>query len=652
MGQWKDQIDKARTIRTQVSKWWDANIDAYAPKLSANPAGYGATLNTNRDFTLVERKKADLFYQRPDVQAMASPLFSGQENLLEAHTDILNSKLGVHGVDAKDLVHRALFDVLCPSGTGWTVMGYESATVPTPIPGPDGQTTTIAPVPVYEDIFWHWISPRQGLIPAQFRSTKWDEAPWLGYDFELPIAVCIGKQWVPEDFKGGAASDKSLQFDYGLQTVADNVVRGQIIFYKSALYRPERPHPLHQSLIVFIDGIESPVEHKDSPYQTLTPTGELSPDSLIGFPLHPLTIRTMTDSAYIASDCTISRPLVNELNRFRGQMVEQRDANTMRWMYNAQTLPPDALAKIVRSPIGGMIGVPDEAFHGDGAIRELPHGSYPRENFAFNDHLDNDLARTHALDANQSGANSSGDQTATEANITQSNVNARLGLERGVVLDWYVRGVTKYSTLIQRFLSVKDATAIVGQQKAAEWDQWRHQVPARLAFTALADSALRTDLASERKRALDEYAFFAKDPLVDRSKLLKHLLPKLHYPQDIIAEPQPPHPEPTQPNFSFKGDDLNPNNPQFSIVMEILRQAGVNISPQAVQEAQAGAMNALMAEHALEAKKQAQDAGNGMAAPNTTHPGKVAVAESLSKHQTDLTGGMPNTGQPMDGGVM
>ena len=669
IGEWREHIEQARALRKIVSQWWDANVDAYAPSPSDSPDDYAANLSTNRDFVLVERKKADLFYQQPTVQAVASPLMQGQEALMETHTNILNAKLGVHGVDVKDLVHRALFDVLCPSGTGWTVMGYESTTVDTPLPDPNWQAPMVldpmtgqpapdptaqapmimAPVPVHEDCFWRWLSPKQGLIPHTFRSTRWDDAPWLGFDFEWPTAVAKAKGWISPEDKGNNADDE-LHFDYGLNKASSgDVVKGTVIFYKSALYRQDRPHPLHQTLLILIDGKEAPVEHKDSPYQTLTPEGSLTPDSLLGFPIHPLTIRPMTDSAYVPSDCTLSRPIVNELNRFRSQMVEMRDANIMRWQYNTDVMPPDALAKIVRSPIGGMIGVPGDAFVGEGAIKELPHGSYPRENFSFNDYLDNDLARTHALDSAGSGAQSDSSTTATEANIVQSNVNARLGLERGVVLDWYVKGVTKYSTLLQRFMTAQEASSIVGQQGAQQWDSWRKNVPASLAFTALPDSALRNDIASERKRAMDEYAFLAKDPMINRMELLKHMLPKMHMPMSVL-QTQPPQskPEPAKPNFSFDGNDLNPINPQFPLVVEILRQAGVTISPQAVQEAQAGAMNQAMTLHA-----QAQDTGNGEAGPNTTHPGKIAQAESLSKHQVDETGGMQGTGEanPM-GGVM
>jgi hypothetical protein len=658
---WTGNLAKAREVRKTVQTWWDANLKQYAPAPSDDPDEYGSKLNTNRDFTLVERKKADLFYQRPDVTGIASPLFAGQEALIETHTTILNEKLGLDGVNAKDLVHRVLFDVLCPAGTGATVMGYENVSILVPMEQPMGEPpaegalgleapppvpqTVMQPSTVYEECFWRWLSPKQVLLPHDLRTTIWDDAPWLAFEFEMPVKAAKRKGWVPADYAGTAPSDET-RFDHGLGNAAgDSVACGVFIYYKSALYRDDRPHPLHYTTLVLMAGQETPAVHQDSPYQTLDPQGMLTPDSLLGNCIHPLTIRTLTDSPYVPSDCTISRPLVNELNKFRGDMVEQRNANNMRWAYNVDVLPPDALAKIQRAPIGGMIGLPGDAYVGEGAIKELPHGTYPRENFSFNDYLDNDLARTHALDAEQSGASASGDQTATEANIKQSNVNARLGLERGIVLDWYVRGVTKYSQLLMRFLSVEQAAKIVGPQAAQQWDGWRKQVPASLAFTAMPNSTLRQDTAAELDRRMKHYTYWANDPFINRSELARETLKYLGYSAKVY-QPQPPPkgPEPTKPGFSFKGDDLNPLNPQFPIVMAILQQSGVTVPPEVIQQAQAGAQNALLAQQVAGAQ------AGGPEGNNTAHGGKIAPMEGLDKHAAEQSGGTQGIGQTATGG--
>jgi hypothetical protein len=505
----------------------------------------------------------------------------------------------------------------------------------------------MAPTPIYEDCFWRWLSPNQALIPSDFRSTIWDDAPWLGYRFMMPVRMAKRKGWVPNDFKGAPASNE-LYFDHGVQTSStDAVCTGSLLYYKSALYRDDQVHPLHQTLLVLIDGVEQPAEHKDSPFQTLDPQGKLTPDSLLGYPIHPLTIRVLSDAAFVPSDCTISRPLVNELNKFREDMVEMRNSEIIVGFYNTDVMPTDALSKACRASMNGLVGIPGDAFSGDGPIKPVQRSAYPRINLEFQDRLDNDLSRTHAIDADQSGADSSGDQTATEASIKQNNVNARLGLERGVVLDWYIRGVTKYSTLIQRYLPVQDAAAIVGQEAAAAWDSWRKVIPASLAFTALPDSALRNDLATERKRAMDEYSFLVNSPYVNAGELTKQLLPKLHYSPKVFNDKPPEKgPEPPRMSFAFSGDDLNPLAPQFAIVAAILQQNGVQIPPEAMQSAQDMAANALLAQHAV-----------GKAAPAPAgkpaeHGGKLPQMENLSKHAAALTGNMQGTGEasPMGAG--
>jgi hypothetical protein len=672
---WKQQIDLALAARKEQEPVWEANDKAYAPRTGAEYTGYAAQINTNRDFTLVERKKADLFYQRPDVTLQPSPLLdgpmagpdgqplltppnpqTGQQQpvpssvALQAHQEIVNELLGPDGIDATRMVHQTLFDVLDLSGVGFTKMGYESVT--TPVAQVDqltGQTTTV-PVPVYEDCFWHHFGPKQALVPHDFRSTEWDRAPWLGYQFTLPLTEGTrAKYQLPPDFTGGRA-DETQFFERGASAQAQGaaVFTGVELWYRSCLFRDDRPHPDHLTHLVLVHGIDAPVLEEDSPDQTLDGQGGLTPDSLLGFPIHPLNMRTRTDTAWPPADATITRPLVNELNISREQNLQFRDAMTLRWQYNTDTLPADALSKIVRSPIGGMIGVPGDAYTGEGAIKELPQGTMPRENFAIADYIDNDVARSWALDAGQQGVQSTGGSTtATEQQIVQANANARLDFERGIVLQWYCQGVTKFSTLVQRYLPVARAAQIVGPVRAQLWDVWRKQVPSSLAFTAMPDSALRVDQAVDRKQAMDFYSFVANDPFVQngRQKLLEKLFRKFHLdPEGIVSPPNPPKPQPPSLALSFKGEDLV--GPQAPIVIEILQQQGIQVSPQAIQLSQGMLLQAEQLA-AAQAQEQAQQAGD------TKHPGKQAPSENLSKHHSDQSGAMQGIGgapSPMGAG--
>jgi hypothetical protein len=674
---WREQVKLAQAVNDQLAPWQDANLKAYAPSPSSSPDGYGTQINTNRDFTLVERKKADLFYQRPEVSLSPSPLLEGpiysadvdlmtgqpkplmgpvnpqtqqaqpipSSYALAAHQEIVNEHLGPDGVNATRMAHQALFDVLTLSGVGYTVMGYESATVDVDSGQVDPLTgkPKLIPVPIKESCYWQHFSPKQALKPHNFRSTEWDRAPWLGHRFELPLTAGNRKKFkLPSDFTG-QKSDSKQYFDHGMgQSSAEDVFTGAELWYRSCLFREDRPHPDHLTHLVLVDGVDEPVIEEDCPYQTLDPQGQLTPDSLIGFPIHPLNTRTLTDSSNPPSDCTLIRPLVNELNRFREQMVEYRDAQTLKWTFNMDVLPAEIVGKIVRSPIGGMIGIPGDAFAGEGAIKELPHGSMPRESFTSNDYIDADIARTTAIDAAGAGVQSTGSQTATEAQIQQGNANARLDFERGVVLQWYVSGVTKFSTLLQRYLPVKDAAKIVGVQRAQVWDVWRRTVASNLAFTAMPDSALRVDQAVDRKQAQDLYSFLANDPYVQkgRAKLLEKLLRKFHIdPEGIVAAPDPAKPEPPKLSISIKGEDFV--GPQAPIIIELAQQLGLTISDEAKQATQA--LGAIM---------QALQAQQAQAEAQTKHGGKLPQQESLSKHSADLTGGLQGTGAvtPMGAG--
>lgn len=676
---WRTQVAAAVRKRQRYEPWWEACLKAYAPFVNSemSPEGYGGDIRTNRTFTLTERKRADLCYRRPDVSLQPTPVDddpipglpgppdpqTGQPGgvpasmALSAHQDILNEHLSEDGIDATAMLDSVTFDIVCTQGESWTKMGYDSYTRDVeqqvtvgqqPQPGailglgatsPITQTVTV-PVPVVERCYWEHFSGKQGLKPADFRSTNWDKAPWLGMAFTLPLTAGNRKKYnLPPDFQG-RKSDPQQHYDLGDGVdPGSDVFTGQEIWYRSILFRDDIAHPDHLTQLILVDGIDEPVIERDSPYQRFTPTGALTPDSLIGFPIHPFSVRTLTDSSFVASDGTMIRPLENELDVFRSQLVQFRDAQTLRYMANSDVLPPDALNKLTRSPIGGIVSVPSEAFVGDGAIKPFEGGSIPRESFQTNDYIDNDMARTTGIDAQGAGVQSDRSSTATEQQLIASNANARLDKERSVLLQRYLKGVTKYSTLLQRYLPVADAAAIVGKQRATVWDAWRKTASAPLAFTAMPDSALRVDAAVDRNQARELYSFLANDPFVQkgRAKLLEKLLRKHHIdPNGIVMPPDPPKPPTPNISLTIKAENLNPYAPEYTNVYQMLTQAGEkNLVPPPVNPAQAMQMQ-LAAQAAQAAAKQA----------NTQHGGKLPEQESLSKHAADRTGAMQGIGGP------
>lgn len=600
LSKWWSEIDAGERVRKQYEPWWSENIRQYSPEVTRDPKAYGNEVNTNRDFTLVEQKIAQLFFQTPEVNIKPSPLMYGQEDVLLTHQDILNEYLGADRVNAKEMVRESLFDCLCPAGFGVTKMGYENVTeeveVAVPVPDPmtgapavdpmSGQPMTVpqkVPVPIWEKLYWERVTPKKVVIPAGFSSTKYDDAPWLAVRFSLTLNEARLKYNLPPDFEAKAGKDE-FKFDHSQNDDSDSKpVEGVEIWYRAAVYDDKVKNPDLLRVLVLIKGFDQPVKHTDSPYQEIDPqTGRISPRSLKGYPIHILTLRTLADSAYIMSDCSISRPQVNELNRFREQQIKLRDSNIPIRMVDSDRIPPEVLEKIKNAEYGSApIPVPAEAMAGNPAIIEIAKATYPRENLVFEQKQDNDIARTHAMDSNQSGVKNESARTATELQLIQVNSNVRLDAERARCLDWYIAGVTKFSTLVQRFVTVEQAAEIVGPERAQAWAQVMPNVPASLAFAAAPDSAIRVDAAQRRKMGLETYGFLRNDPMVNPEPVLKRVvLPALNLDSSCIKPPQPPQPPPPDAlkgQFQVRGEDLNPMMPQYPGVLLILKAAGLPI---------------------------------------------------------------------------
>lgn len=658
---WRGRITRAENRQKKYHKWWEAATKAYAPGVNDAPDTYGNDVRTNRIFTIVERKSAELFYQKPELTVAPSPLLealgeSGTK-VAAAHSVILNEKLGLDGVNVRGLARRAIFDYELYAA-GWTVMGYRAYTViveqpitdpmGTPLRDEVGQPAMRAqPVIIKSECFWENLSPKQALIPAEWTSTEFDKAPWLGWTFaNLPKNDAV-RQWnltLPPDFQGsGSEKTREVAFDLGDQsdTLPQlETLSGTVIYYKSATYRDDTVHPdaLHE--LILIDGLDAPAVHRPLPLQSFDQRGQLTPDSLIGFPMHPLVIRTQTDAAYLMSDVNIALPIVNELDTYRKQMVDQRDGSLPKWIYNTEVIGADDAKKLASAPQNGMIGLSGDAFTKagpGGPLMPLQQTHYAQENYKANDYLDNDLARTHGLDATSAGTSGESGLTATEANLRQANVNIRLGWEQGFVADWFVGGATKYSTIVQKFFPIEQAIAIVGQPDATLWDQWRHASPSRLSFTITPDSSLRNDTPLERKQLQDLYTFLANDPSLNRTYLNRKLVEKFHLdPTKAILPPAQvpkPQPEPSIPTVAIKDLPIL-MNPAVLAFIDANPQWGIVI-PQVVKAA--------IADMPADAALLGMATGGATSPPE--HGGKVPQAEGLSKHAADLTGAQNGSGQ-------
>src|SRR3990167_3291949 len=86
LGYWRNQITASEATITAVAagRKWDDNVKAYLGQGDRTRYGRNTTL-VHKDFSLVEGKKALLFFQTPDVTATArSPEYADAQSLVAA----------------------------------------------------------------------------------------------------------------------------------------------------------------------------------------------------------------------------------------------------------------------------------------------------------------------------------------------------------------------------------------------------------------------------------------------------------------------------------------------------------------------------------------------------------------------------------------
>ena len=72
---WRAEIDRARTLRNDVIARWDSvgNLERYTPESVKTNNLLDARVNVAKDFSDVERKKAALFYDTPEIALVPDP---------------------------------------------------------------------------------------------------------------------------------------------------------------------------------------------------------------------------------------------------------------------------------------------------------------------------------------------------------------------------------------------------------------------------------------------------------------------------------------------------------------------------------------------------------------------------------------------------
>ncbi len=635
LGKWRRRLEQSKTLREPLIEEWKDAVQAYLGKaLLKTPSR--DTIVVNKEYAFLEQKKAQLAFQVPEVQL--KPKRPGLEGAVSVFQSALNYEMGPDGANVKATIDECLFDVLAcgiaAEKVGYqAVVGEKTIMQPQPITDPmtgapamdplSGQpmmvpTPVTMPYLIHEEYFRRRIAPNKLLIPAEFEGEEFDRAPWIAMQFTKDLETAKREYELPETFTGKKSDvfdTLSGEKEALSESAVSESVEGYEVWYRAAQFDPAETHPERIRCMTLLDGHDEPVKHVESPYQQENAQGKLI--GMLGYPINVLTLRVVSGSMYPPSDVMIARAVSEELSRGRTQMIEQRNDSRPIRGFDKNVIDPDTADKLVSE--GKLIPM-------DGPLQnhvwEIARANFPRENFTFDEICNRDYEELWAIGPNQRGMAEDNTRTATELNIVQQASNVRLDSERSRVLVWFIKGTRKFAALLQMFADETKFVEVVGEQMAPQLRPWNRQLIAgEYVFEAKPDSALRLDAQAERQQALQLYNLLAKDPNVSRVELLKPLLMRFNLDPTRIVVQQVPPAEPEKPKLSIS---VTPAEIGLPHVVELLKQYGVNVTPQMAQQANGQAM-----------VQDVMEQGNPASGPQVSppHGGAAPTAEPLSKHQ-------------------
>jgi hypothetical protein len=504
------------------------------------------------------------------------------EDIVTIKQEVLNHTLGRDGINVTRLMDELLFDVLAWTGLGVAKLGYDVTLkpmqrpklqpapfnplqppqpgVPPPmVPVTDPMTGTpvleTIPVPVHEDWYWRRISPKKFLCAGDLHSTRFDEdAAWLGHTFYMRPKQAMARFGLSEDEVGKATTDDlRATYDEDQHSNEDHrpgLVRGREIFCKASLFTDE-VHPQAMNHLVFIDGInDRPVVWRPSPDQSFDEQGKLTEDSLIGFPITVLVIRDLADSPFPPSDAAFTNSLVKQINTHLRQSVKLRDAAIGKYLVDPGIFEDGEIDSLKNADVGDYIKVQEGRLEKGVAavVAQTAQVHATPDDYRTVQTQKQTLDETLGISANSAGASEDTVRTATEIASVQSAVASRAEKEQSRVIDFFLAGARKIDSLLMRYATEDDYVHITGPGGAKKVALWNNQIIAgQYMYDIAPDSQLRIDTARDRQQNLNFYNLVARDPLVNRTAVLKRLARQFGYdPSQIVLQPelmaqQPPH---------------------------------------------------------------------------------------------------------------
>jgi hypothetical protein len=351
------------------------------------------------------------------------------------------------------------------------------------------------------------------------------------------------------------------------------------------------------------------------------------------------------------------RPASEEVSLGRSQMVNFRERVMPVTGIDRNRASPEIQQKLLANAdfkIGAVIGTDGPPAE---IITPISVAQFPRDNFKFDEVARGDFELAWSMGARQAGQDVPGEPiTAEEVRSSQAATDTRLAREQTRVLKWWTKYAEKFGALLQMFKDDPGYAEIIGDDGVKALQPWNRKggdgiasIAGDFLYSARPDSALRLDAAADRAQKTQLYTQLGNDPNVNRVELLKAVL--LSYsldPEKIVVEQLPEKgPEPPRISWSFKGEDLQVVDPKtgqpntaFPLVLSIAQQGGIQIPPEAIQNAMMIAQQLMQSAAAL-GPQPVMSPG-----PQTAHPGATTPIQPLDKHAADRQGAPDGAAPP------
>lgn len=592
---WRGRISKSRKARKELEEKWKENV-AFRVMKPFKEESDQDRVATPDDWSRTRAKIASLFSAVPTINT--TPLHPRYSAAAPQMGRVINHVLK-HQAKPHVIMRECMPDLVNAAGVCGAIALYEATFEDVEVPAidlsamPPAQAALMlaakqvpmekAKRAVSERFVLRRLSPNELLWPAEFKTSDFNDADWVGRDGVLPWPVAKREFKLTGEDKEKIAGDQKLETladDESGDQIAEMAVRFQEIFYWAARFDENELNLEKIRRIVFVDGIDDrAVVDEDYAGQAY----DEQSGNYVGvciFPIQICTIAYVTDKAVPPSDSEIGRPSVLERMRGRAQIVQNRDlSKPMRWV-DVSRLDPAVAERIEKGDWQAVIPMNGP---GERAFGEVSRANYPREDFEFDRVVTNDLDEAWSLSKPQMGAFNPGARSASEVQAVQSATNERIGLERAQVVSFFLNLVEVLAGLIQLYYDEQDMEPIVGPDGVEQLQQWdRSLISGKFVFSITQDSTVLLESGQKIEKLMKALNLVGKSGFVNPEPIIAEILSLSGInPADVMTKPEPPKPEMPSISLRLTGatDLINP------IAMGLLMKSGQAPTPQELSAA-------------------------------------------------------------------